>query len=247
MKKYKKSSELLGKKIVLYSVFMAGTISATAFTLTACYKEKPEKLEYIEENKKECVFEDNNITNENYIYTESNLDQARKMISKINYNYNNIENEDLKQEIIDDNISIYLNALNVVNNDNPLRDFNINDYAINKYSELHGENRYSDNILYFNALAYKRLLDNNINISDALVELNTLMSLQINPTDIEEDEFNILFNNLLSTLNNGESVYEIYSPLAYDIHLISCDQIHTFSDYNITCDNLEKNYKVLTK
>lgn len=246
MKKYKKSSDLLGKKLVLYSTIMAGILTITGVTVTSCTNIKGTEEEYfdsVEDNRAIILDKPESIYN-NDLSFESNTDQARKILANLKYN---VDDEEIKQEIIDDNINLYLEALEKVNESSYIKDFNAEEYAYSNFETLHGENRLSDTVLIFNALAYQRIVDNNIDINDALVELNNLMVLQIYPSEIDEALWEKTFKNLLSTLGEEESIYDIYFPLAYDLHNITCFEEHEKDGDIITCDELEDDYKVFIK
>ena len=71
------------------------------------------------------------------------------------------------------------------------------------------------------------------------------MVLQVNPTEMDEVTYNETFKTLLSTLNEGENLYDIYFPLAKQIHLVICTHDHELIYGITTCEELEENYRSL--
>lgn len=154
-----------------------------------------------------------------------------------------ILDEEVKNDMIADTISNYVIALQEINKINPLKDVNMTDYFNENYeSILYGENVFAADKTAYSALAYQKLVDNEVDIIKAFDELNSMMVLQTYPTDLDENYYNETFKVLLSTLKKEENLYDIYFPLAEQLHFITCGHEHT-KEYGITsCDDLEKQY-----
>lgn len=270
MKKYKKSSELLGKKLMLYSAVLAGALTMSCVIISCDTNHNYQKEEEVVEISELDSVDDNQPiliiqkapdgTEENRsLFVETDMDKVKKEL------YNGInttdaiileEDPDIKQEMIDDNISNYLNALQMVSEDFLIPEEKMEDYIMENYQLASGANMkhfYDDDVIIYNASAYKRIVDNNIDIFDALNEFNTLMALQANPVDLTEEEYNNLFPNLLKTidLEKHENVYDIYYPLAYYLHRISCDAKEHHIDWDdlssVHCENIDEEYQKIMK
>lgn len=199
---------------------------------------------------KNVIFDDDN----KVVTTEVNLVDNMTCGEKIEYEIvkiddrSNYENEDLYYEAIDDNISIYFVNLQEINENNPLKNINMEEYFNNNYEELlYSSNDFADVKCEYAALAYQRLQKSNVNIDEVLVELENIMILQTVPTEISDSDYNKAFKNLISTLNEGESVYDIYFPFAKQLHLVKCNMKHGLEYGITTCENLENEYSNMTK
>ena len=264
MKKYKKSSQLLGKKLMVYSAIMAGALTITSI-LVSCDKnndnykyETVEEIDSVDDNQP-IILSENDLEKEYHqtLMVESDVDKAIKELHNIVIPaLFDTDDPDLKQEMIDDNISIYLNSLQMVGDVSLIPEDKMEDYIMENYDISANPNMthfFDEKVIIYNASAYKRLVDNNIDIYDALNEFNILMALQAYPTDLTEEEYYNLFPNLLKTidLEKHENVYDIYFPLAYYIHRISCDDDLHYQDYNdqatIHCANIDNEYQKLMK
>ena len=75
---------------------------------------------------------------------------------------------------------------------------------------------------------------------DVLDELENVVKYQINPT---EENIEVIFPLLSSTLVEDENIYDIYFPLAAHLHQCSCDHEHKIdaSTGTFECDELLKN------
>ena len=250
IKKYKKSSEVLGRNILLVTAFATAIVTATGVILNVTYKEPTYEVEYVDsvDDKQPVVLVENIIEPEVIEHVKStNMDEARLILEDLDeITIDDIEDEDLKQEMIDDKISIYFEALQKVNEANVYEGTDIAEFANNNYDLYDGINRNSDKILSYNALVYQKLLDNDADINEAVEEMHKLMILQTAPTELDEETWNKTFSVLLSTLDEEKhESLNIYFPLAYDLHRITCDKEHNQEYGVILCENLEDEYSKL--
>lgn len=256
--RFEKSSQLLGKKLILCSAILAGSlfITGTVISCNAIVEKKDdiktvEELDSVDDPTPIIIDQTEEIEiKNNEALASNNMAKARLIASNIiPIDFNQIDDKELKQEMIDDNISNYLNALQAVNENNPLQLVDMEDYTADNYDVLYDGKFHSDTVLAYNALAYQRFAENDIDINDALKELHTLMVLQTNPMEIDEETYNKLFSNLLRTLDyeRHESLYDIYFPLAKAIHTITCDEKHYDDEFAIRCEDLDNEYQRLVK
>ena len=258
--RFEKSSELLGKSLILSSAILGTAIIASG-SIIACSNEK-EKLNtntndhnYTKEldsvdDPTPVIIGEEVIENNQEISITTNMDRAKKVADDIILvDFNMIEDEEIRQECIDDNISNYLVALQIVNENNPLQLVDMTDYVADNYDKLYNKKYNDENVLAYNALAYQRFAENDIDINDALEELNTLMALQTYPMEIDEDTYNKLFANLIRTLDQErhESVYDIYFPLANSIHTLTCSEKHYDDEYAVRCEALDNEFEKIIK
>lgn len=90
---------------------------------------------------------------------------------------------------------------------------------------------------------YNRIINSGVNFEEALVELNNIYSLSQVPMCIDEDVWNELFKNLLTTVGEYDNVFEVYGDLAYYIHLLSCDFTHYTDEYGVNvCEGMKLEY-----
>lgn len=255
--RFEKSSELLGKSLVLSSAIIGSAIIISG-SIVACSNNEKKPVEPSTNIEKELdsvddptpVIIEEDIENNQEIQVMTNMDRAKKIVDDIVLvDLNQVEDEDLKQEYIDDNISNYIAALQIVNENNPLQLVDMTDYTADNYDKLYNKKYNDETILAYNALAYQRFAENDIDIIDALDELNTLMVLQTNPMEIDEETYNKLFANLLRTLDQErhESLYDIYFPLANSIHTITCSEKHYDDEYAVRCETLDDEYQKMIK
>lgn len=94
---------------------------------------------------------------------------------------------------------------------------------------------------HYAKLAYQRLLDNNISFDIMVKELNNLMVEQQVPSCLDVEDWYMNFGSLISTLNEGESLYSTYFTLANYMHQQVCKEEHEL-DLGITCKTLVKEY-----
>ena len=107
------------------------------------------------------------------------------------------------------------------------------------YDELlYGEDDFSINNLEYAALAYQRIMDNNINIMDVMDDLNRILVDQLNPSETSES-----FNILSTTLNEDENLYDIYFPLAKQLYLCTSDEEHYIDENGVfRSESLDEEY-----
>lgn len=153
-----------------------------------------------------------------------NLKQAKEIL----YNIPELD-DDYTDENKYSNINNYLYALDLINENNPLLHADIIKYANNYENELYSYDRYNDVLLTYEAISYHRLLNNNVNLAKALDELEKLYQSQDTITTTDD------YPLLTSTLNNGENLEDLYLPLAYDLHRISCSKEHEKENNNFKC------------
>lgn len=102
----------------------------------------------------------------------------------------------------------------------------------------------TDEELYIASYAYQKLLNSSINKEVFLKELNNMMVEQLLPRSMDEDEWLLNFGNLVSTLNQQESLQDTYLVLAYLIHNVNCTEKHTTNECGlIDCKVLQKEFK----
>lgn len=234
----------------------AALVGSTTF-LIGCGINKLENQE-VEEIKSvtaEEVFGENLVINPDGTYsvliTETNLTTSTM---KDNFDdFNSIEDvyeiekdnmtEELKDEINDDFLSNYIIELQEINTDNPLANINMEEYFNENYDALLYSGEDFDEVkTAYSALAYQKLIDNNVDLKKAFEELNSIMVLQVNPTEMDEATYNETFKTLLSTLDEGETLYSIYFPLAKQLHLVTCIYDHELEYGITTCEDLENKY-----
>ncbi len=90
---------------------------------------------------------------------------------------------------------------------------------------------------------YNKIINAGVSFNDALVELNSIYELSQVPMCIDEDVWNELFKNLLTTVGEYDNVFEVYDDLACYIHELSCDFEHYIDEYGINvCEGLKLAY-----
>ena len=90
---------------------------------------------------------------------------------------------------------------------------------------------------------YNRIINAGVNFDDALVELNSIYELSQVPMCIDEDAWNELFKNLLTTVGEYDNVFEVYGDLAYYVHLLGCDFDHYTDEYGVNvCEGMKLEY-----
>lgn len=90
---------------------------------------------------------------------------------------------------------------------------------------------------------YNRIINAGVNFDDALIELNNIYVLSQTPMCIDEDVWNELFKNLLTTVGEYDNVFEVYGDLAYYIHLLSCDFPHYTDECGVNvCEGMKLEY-----
>lgn len=98
--------------------------------------------------------------------------------------------------------------------------------------------------LYIASYAYQKLLSSKIDKELFLKELNNMMVEQLLPRSMDENEWLLNFGNLVSTLNEQESLQDTYLVLAYLIHNTNCNEKHTTNECGlIDCKVLQKEFK----
>lgn len=76
-----------------------------------------------------------------------------------------------------------------------------------------------------------RIYDNNLTLSDVFEELDRIYLLSMYPTDFDEETWKVLFDKLLTTVDERENVCSVYYDLACYIHMLTCDNDHTLNDF----------------
>ena len=258
--RFEKSSELLGKSLILSSAIL-GTAIIVSGSIIGCSNEKgklntntddhnyTKELDSVDDPTPVIIDEKGTDSVQQTPLT-NHMDIAKKVADNIVLvDFNMIEDEEIRQECIDDNISNYLAALQIVNENNPLQLEDMTDYTANNYDKLYNKKYNDETVLAYNALAYQRFAENDIDIDVALEELNTLMALQTYPMEIDEATYNKLFANLIRTLDQErhESVYDIYFPLANAIHTLTCSEKHYDDEYAVRCEALDNEFEKIMK
>lgn len=97
---------------------------------------------------------------------------------------------------------------------------------------------------------YENLISHNIAITEIDRELNNVLLVRLGATDLSEQTWHIMFNNLMKTVPNDVNVVEYYYPLAVYRHISNCELEHTSGfDGEVSCtDILEayNNYEIET-
>lgn len=107
-----------------------------------------------------------------------------------------------------------------------------NYYEFIVYSCINSENR---NI----RLSFLRLYTSKIDMDILLNELNNVYYFVNDPIDMY-NEWEFYFNNLDSTLQDGETLFNTYYELAVYIHKLGCPYEHIINEYDsCICDNMK--------
>lgn len=97
--------------------------------------------------------------------------------------------------------------------------------------------------LDYSALVYQRLLENNIDQSIILKELDNLLIEQQLPRGVSEEEYNYLFGNIGNVLSNEENVFMTYFNLAVTIEEYMSDEKLRLNEFNsYTSDSLREKF-----
>ena len=82
-----------------------------------------------------------------------------------------------------------------------------------------------------------RIYSHNLTLSDVFEELDRIYLISMVPMCFEEDEWQMLFSKLLTTVNDRENVCTYYYDLALYIHTLVCDTDHTLNEFGTyECD-----------
>ena len=120
-------------------------------------------------------------------------------------------------------------------------DYNL---VINTYLNTEYDKRSELENDYLRAI-YMLLINSNNSLEVYLSELHTMAVMQQVPMCVPEDIWNEQFGNLLTLLNDYESLFEKFGTLAYFVHDIDCEQTHTFDECGTyTCSDLQEEYKL---
>ena len=168
-----------------------------------------------------------------------NYKEANKIIWRIP-EVDITQNEELQFEQQCDNISLYFIALQKINENNPLIDTDLVKYNKNFNSYLTSYNRHTEQLLVYEACVYQRLLNNDVDIVKAIDELNELLTNYANDPDYEVGLND--YPELVKGLNDGETLKDIYLPLAYDLHRITCPKTNDLKDNVFSGEELVKRY-----
>ena len=239
-----KNIKLLKNKSAIKAIIFAAMVT----TLSGCGSEISDEINPFEgepiliENEVEINNKTNNITSneENEIdITKDNMYEddinILKQLTSEPFN----EDEDIKIVEQADRASFYIILLQSINQDNPLKDVDMEKYMNDHYEELlYSEDDFSINNLEYAALAYQRIMDNNINIMDVMDDLNRILVDQLNPSETSES-----FNILSTTLNEDENLYDIYFPLAKQLFICTSDEEHYIDENGVfRSDSLDEEY-----
>ena len=174
----------------------------------------------------------------NIIKEQDNFNEALDIILAIPSIDSNVD-EDLQFEQKCDNISIYLDALQLVNENNPLLKTDLAKFHRQYESSINSGYRYYDSLIVYEACVYDRMTKNHLDMDIALDELNELLTNCANDPNYEVGIND--YPELVNGLKDGEVLKDIYLPLAYDLHRISCPYEHDNLDNIYACEALEKN------
>ena len=147
--------------------------------------------------------------------------------------------EDLQYEQKCNNVSTYLEALQLINSNNPLLKADLKKFYRQYESSLNSGYRYYDSLIVYEACVYQRMIDNNLDINLVLTELEELLNNYAN-----DENYEVGLNDypeLVKGLKDGETLKDIYLPLALDLHRINCPYEHDNLENIYTCEDLEKN------
>ena len=124
-------------------------------------------------------------------------------------------------------------------------------------AEAVGEEKISDNLVniitnveFYKHICelYDNLISHNIAVTEINRELNNVLLAHLVPTDIPEQTWDIMFNNLMKTVSGDVNVVEYYYPLALYKHVNECELEHTYNvDGTIQCSDMVtslQNYQV---
>lgn len=90
---------------------------------------------------------------------------------------------------------------------------------------------------------YNKLVNNNLLNEETEKELHNILIEQIVPRCVEDEEYDRLFHNLITTLEGEEGVYDTYFSLARYLHTKECANEHSFNEYGIYyCEDLEEEF-----
>lgn len=96
---------------------------------------------------------------------------------------------------------------------------------------------------YIASYAYQKLLASNINRETFIRELHNMMVEQILPRCATEEEYQLNFGNILTTLGEQESLYDTYYSLAWLTHDADCEDEHYITEYgSLGCKTLIKEF-----
>lgn len=91
---------------------------------------------------------------------------------------------------------------------------------------------------------YMRIVNSGVNFDLALDELSSIYVLSQVPMCVDEDVWNQLFKNLLTTVDEYENVFSVYGDLASFVHALNCDYVHYIDEYGVNvCEGLRLEYK----
>ncbi len=122
---------------------------------------------------------------------------------------------------------------------------NTTEYMLDNMDRINAtDDAVTDEELFVASYAYQKLLNSSINKEVFLKELNNMIVEQLLPRSMDEDEWLLNFGNLVSTLNEQESLQDTYLVLAYLIHNTNCTEKHTTNECGlIDCKVLQKEFK----
>lgn len=90
---------------------------------------------------------------------------------------------------------------------------------------------------------YMLLLNSNVEMSEYLKELHTMVVMQQIPMCVSNDIWNEQFKNLIALDPNCISLFDKYCDFAIYVHSLECEEEHKLNDYYCyTCPKLEEEY-----
>ena len=134
--------------------------------------------------------------------------------------------------------------LNILNETEPADYMDTTEYCLEYNRNLIPDRNNTIDEIDLAAYAYAKSQAYNISNDDLLSELNNLMVEQTLPRCMDIEEWNNNFSNLISTLDDKESLQDTYYVLAYLIHNATCDKEHTIDECNsVSCETLEQEFQ----
>ena len=234
---------------------MACLLSFTILTTSGCsfknaniseLQQKSQTKKYIEsvdDKTKKTILVDNSIVSEIVdIETQTPMKETSEAIEVKNDNID-YEDEMFEEDVptaIKSPLETYLE--NLLSTDfgysNDIKEFYDEHWDIIENQNLED----TANIrLHYAKLSYQKILNHNIPYESMLTELNNLMVEQQIPSCMSEEDWQINFGCLISTLEEEESLYSTYFNLAYLVHKQCCLYEHEL-EAGITCKTLKKEY-----
>lgn len=93
---------------------------------------------------------------------------------------------------------------------------------------------------------YENIMKYNISNTEVQRELNNILMARMVATELSEQTWHIMFNNLMKTIPNNVNVIDYYYPLALYMHMKDCELVHCSDGESLVCDGLYEEFSNYT-